>query len=170
MAFHALNLFDLADDSYRRYSRRSPGAVAKHDGRVVALGVLDEAMEKEPEVEPGTAMILVDWASRESFDAFLEDPELADLHPPREDGTRNYLWWTDKSLDDLRPLFARQGPYERRCGAPISRAGSGIFHSSSSSISRAFSAARDWEVRPPPRTVAPITRPALTRTTFLTMY
>ena len=110
MAFYALNLFDLAEnDSYKRYSRRSPQAVAKHDGRVVALGMLDEAMEKEPEVEPRTAMILVEWASKESFQAFLEDPELADLHPLREDGTRNYLWWTYEGLDDLRPLFAAQG-------------------------------------------------------------
>ena len=109
MAFYALNLFDLADnDSYRRYSRRSPAAVAKHDGRVVALGLLDEALEREPEVEPRSAMILVEWASREAFRSFLEDPELKNLHPLREDGTRNYLWWTYESLDDLKPLFAAQ--------------------------------------------------------------
>lgn len=107
MSFYALNLFDLADnDSYLQYSRRSPEAVAKHDGRVVALGLLDEALERKPEVEPRSAMILVEWASRDSFRAFLEDPELKDLHPLREDGTRNYLWWTYESLDDLRPLFA----------------------------------------------------------------
>ncbi len=107
MTFYALNLFDLADnDSYLQYSRRSPAAVAKHDGRVVALGILDEALEREPEVGPRSAMILVEWASRESFRSFLEDPELEDLHPLREDGTRNYLWWTYESLDDLKPLFA----------------------------------------------------------------
>jgi uncharacterized protein (DUF1330 family) len=105
-SFYALNLFDLADnDSYLRYSRRSPAAVAKHDGRVVALGLLDGALEKEPEVEPRSVMTLVEWASRESFRSFLEDPELVDLHPLREDGTRNYLWWTYESLNDLRPLF-----------------------------------------------------------------
>ena len=107
MSFYALNLFDLADnDSYVKYSRRSPAAVAKHDGRVVALGLLDEALEKEPEVEPRRAMVLVEWASRESLRAFLDDPELEDLHPLRRDGTKNYLWWTYESLDDLRPLFA----------------------------------------------------------------
>jgi uncharacterized protein (DUF1330 family) len=107
MSFYALNLFDLADnDSYLQYSRRSPAAVAKHDGRVVALGLLDEALEKEPEVEPRSAMILVEWVSRESLRAFLDDPELEDLHPLRMDGTKNYLWWTYESLDDLRPLFA----------------------------------------------------------------
>ncbi len=110
MSFYALNLFDLAEnDSYLRYSRRSPAAVAKHDGRVVALGLLDEALEKDPEVEPRSAMILVEWASRESFRSFLNDPDLQDLHPLREDGTRNYLWWTYESLDDLRPLFAARG-------------------------------------------------------------
>jgi hypothetical protein len=38
--------------------------------------------------------------------AFLDDPELEDLHPLRRDGTKNYLWWTYERLDDLRPLFA----------------------------------------------------------------
>jgi uncharacterized protein (DUF1330 family) len=104
MALFALNLFDLADnDLYLQYSRRSPGAVAKHGGRVAALGVLDDALAGD--AEPRRVMILVEWPSRESFQAFLDDPELADLHPLREDGTRNYLWWLYESLDDLRPLF-----------------------------------------------------------------
>lgn len=103
---YALNLFDLADnDLYRRYSRRSAGAVGKHGGRVVALGKLDGVQEGEPGTEPRTAMVLVEWPSRESFQAFLDDPEHQDLHPLREGGTRNYLWWLYESLDDLRPLF-----------------------------------------------------------------
>ncbi len=106
MAFYALNLFDLAEnDSYLRYSRRSPEAVTKHGGKVVALGLLDEDFSDEPKVEPRRAMILVEWPSRVAFRSFLEDPDLADLHPLREDGTRNYLWWTYQGLDDLRPLF-----------------------------------------------------------------
>ncbi len=105
MTYYALNLFDLAEnDLYRQYSRRSPEAVAKHGGRVVALGRLDEAMAGD--AEPRSVMILVEWPSREAFDAFLADPELADLHPLREGGTRNYLWWSYESLDDLRPLFS----------------------------------------------------------------
>jgi hypothetical protein len=47
----------------------------------------------------------VEWASREGFEAFLADPELQDLHPLREDGTRNYLWWTYEKLEDLRPIL-----------------------------------------------------------------
>jgi uncharacterized protein (DUF1330 family) len=104
MSFYALNLFDLEEnDLYRRYSRRSPEAVAKHGGRVVALGRLDDSLAGD--AEPRRVMILVEWLSRESFQEFLDDPELADLHPLREGGTRNYLWWTYESLEDLRPLF-----------------------------------------------------------------
>lgn len=112
MALYALNLFDLAgNDSYRQYSRRSSDAVSKHGGRVVALGRLNGVQEGEPETEPRTAMVLVEWPSRESFQAFLDDPEHADLHPLREEGTRNYLWWIYEQLEDLRPLFrdAEQG-------------------------------------------------------------
>jgi uncharacterized protein (DUF1330 family) len=105
MSLYALNLFDLAEnDRYLRYSRRSPGAVAKHGGRVVALGRLDESLAGD--TEPRSVMILVEWPSREAFQAFLHDPELADLHPLRKDGTRNYLWWTYERLEDLRPIFS----------------------------------------------------------------
>jgi uncharacterized protein (DUF1330 family) len=110
VALYALNLFDLADnDLYRRYSRRSVEAVGKHGGRVVALGRLEEAVEGDPSVEPRTVMVLVEWPSRAAFDAFLQDPEHEDLHPLREGGTENYLWWTYDRLEDLRPLFGGGG-------------------------------------------------------------
>ena len=107
---YALNLFDLADnDLYRQYSRRSVAAVTKYDGKVVALGKLDSSLLSDPEVEPRQVMVLVEWPSREAFQGFLDDPENEDLHPLREDGTRNYLWWTYESLEDLRPLFRDSG-------------------------------------------------------------
>jgi uncharacterized protein (DUF1330 family) len=106
VAVYALNLFDLADnDSYRQYSRRSAEAVGKHGGRVVALGRLNGVQEGEPDVEPRNAMVLVEWPSQEAFQSFLDDPGHADLHPLREEGTRNYLWWIYERLEDLRPLF-----------------------------------------------------------------
>jgi uncharacterized protein (DUF1330 family) len=106
MPLYALNLFDLADnDLYRQYARRSVAAVKEHGGRVVALGRLDEAVQTQPGIEPRTVMILVEWPSRQAFDAFLEDPEHDDLHPLREDGTQNYLWWTYERLEDLRRLL-----------------------------------------------------------------
>ncbi len=106
MSLYALNLFDLADnDSYFQYSRRSPAAVAKYEGEVVALGKLDEALQSDPDSKPRMAMVLVEWPSRKMFQGFLDDPDHADLHPLREDGTRNYLWWTYDRLEDLKPLF-----------------------------------------------------------------
>jgi uncharacterized protein (DUF1330 family) len=106
VAVYALNLFDLADnDDYKSYSRRSVGAVGKHGGRVVALGKLVEGAPQLGD-SPRQAMVLVEWPSRDAFDAFLADPEHEDLHPLRENGTRNYLWWLYDRLEDLRPLFA----------------------------------------------------------------
>ncbi|AHY46914.1 hypothetical protein RradSPS_1631 [Rubrobacter radiotolerans] len=108
MSFYALNLFDLApNDLYRQYSRRSVAAVEKHGGRVVALGKL--AGDAEPGgVEPRRVMVLVEWPDRAAFDAFLADPENGDLHPLREGGTQNYLWWLYEGLEDLRPVFREQ--------------------------------------------------------------
>ena len=106
MPLYALNLFDLDEnEDYRAYSRRSRDAVEKHEGKAVALGRHEEhAAELGPD-EPRQALVLVEWASREAFDGFLSDPELADLHPLRENGTRRYIWWTFERLEDLRPLL-----------------------------------------------------------------
>jgi uncharacterized protein (DUF1330 family) len=110
MSLYALNLFDLApNDDYRAYSRRSVEAVGRHGGRVVALGRLADAAPGG-DTEPRQVMVLVEWPSRAAFDAFVDDPGHADLHPLREGGTERYLWWLYDRLDDLRPLFAGRTP------------------------------------------------------------
>ena len=71
----------------------------------MALGQLENAPIGD--AQPRSVMILVEWPSRrEAFRNFLDDPELADLHPLRKDGTRNYLWWTYERLEDLRPILS----------------------------------------------------------------
>jgi uncharacterized protein (DUF1330 family) len=109
MPLYALNLFDLADnDDYRAYSRRSLGAVQQYGGSVVAMGALDDgATQLAGDTTPRRVMILVEWPDRAAFEGFLADPEHEDLHPLRENGTRNYLWWAYDKLEDLRPLLSR---------------------------------------------------------------
>jgi uncharacterized protein (DUF1330 family) len=103
---YALNLFDLADnDDYLAYSRRSADAVAKHGGRVVALGRHTDAPVAVGDEAPRRVLVLVEWPSQEAFQAFLDDPEHADLHPLRENGTENYIWWAYEKLESLRPLL-----------------------------------------------------------------
>ncbi len=103
---YALNLFDIADAAeYREYARRSVEAVRQHGGRVVALGgfgsnVVGELAARE-------TLILVEWESRAAFQGYLDDPELADLHPHREAGSANYVWQLFDKLSDLRPLLSR---------------------------------------------------------------
>ena len=108
MSLYALNLFDLADnDDYLAYSRRSPAAVGRHGGRVVALGDHCAHPTELGDSEPRRVLVLVEWADHDAFDGFLADPDLADLHPLRENGTRRYIWWLFDRLDDLRPLLRR---------------------------------------------------------------
>lgn len=108
MTVYALNLFDIADrEEYLAYSRRSPAEVAKHGGRVVALGQFHDAITGD--VEPRKVLVLVEWDSREAFDSYCNDPELADLHAHRENGTSSYIWHLFDRLDDLRPILKAYG-------------------------------------------------------------
>jgi uncharacterized protein (DUF1330 family) len=103
-AVYALNLFDVSNrDEYMAYSRRSAKEVQAHGGRVVALGKFREVAAGE--MEPRTVLILVEWASKEAFDGYCNDPALADLHPHRTKGTRNYVWHLFDKLEDLRPIL-----------------------------------------------------------------
>jgi uncharacterized protein (DUF1330 family) len=108
VSVYALNLFDVADrDEYLEYARRSPAAVAAHGGRVVALGQFDEAIVGD--IAPRQVLILVEWESKQAFDAYCSDPLLADLHPHRENGSSSYIWHLFDRLDDLRPLLKPSG-------------------------------------------------------------
>ena len=109
MSLDALNLFDLADnDDYLEYSRHSVGAVQKYGGQVTALGKLaEDAPVALGDTAPRQALVLVEWPSREAFQAFLDDPAHAHLHPLRENGTRRYVWWAYDRIDSLRPLLKR---------------------------------------------------------------
>ena len=101
---YALNLFNVSNkDEYLAYSRRSTKEVAAHGGRVVALGKFREAAAGS--IEPRAVLILVEWASKEAFDSYCNDPNLADLHPHRVKGTGKYIWHLFDKLEDLRPIL-----------------------------------------------------------------
>ncbi len=101
---YALNLFNVTNkDEYLAYSKQSAREVAAHGGRVVALGKFREAAVGD--VAPRQVLILVEWASKEAFDGYCNDPKLADLHPHREKGTDQYVWHLFDKLEDLRPTL-----------------------------------------------------------------
>jgi uncharacterized protein (DUF1330 family) len=101
---YALNLFNVADKAeYMAYSRSSAKEVQAHGGRVVALGKFREAAAGG--IEPRSVMILVEWASREAFESYRDDPKLAELHPHRVKGTSEYIWHLFDKLEDLRPIL-----------------------------------------------------------------
>ena len=101
---YALNLFNVANkDEYMAYSRRSAKEVQAHGGRVVALGKFRESAAGE--IAPRNVMIVVEWASKEAFESYRDDPKIADLHPHREKGTSDYIWHLFDKLEDLRPIL-----------------------------------------------------------------
>jgi uncharacterized protein (DUF1330 family) len=101
---YALNLFNVKDKAeYMAYSRRSAKEVAAHGGKVVALGKFRESATGS--IEPRSVMILVEWESKDAFDGYCNDPRIADLHPHRVNGTKDYIWHLFDKLEDLRPVL-----------------------------------------------------------------
>lgn len=101
---YALNLFDVSNkEEYLAYSKRSTKEVQAHGGRVIALGKFGESILGD--ITPRSVLILVEWASREAFEQYCNDPALSDLHPHRVNGTSNYVWQLFDKLSDLRPIL-----------------------------------------------------------------
>jgi uncharacterized protein (DUF1330 family) len=74
-----------------------------HGGHVVAIGKFREAAAGD--IKPRSVIILVEWASKAAFDSYCNDPIIADLHPHREKGARDYIWHLFDKLEDLRPIL-----------------------------------------------------------------
>ena len=101
---YALNLFNVADrDENLAYSRRSSKEVQTHGRRVIVLGRFREAVAGE--IKPRTVMIVVEWTSKEAFDGYCNDTNIADLHPDRQKGACDYIWHLFDKLEDLRPIL-----------------------------------------------------------------
>ncbi len=59
-------------ETYKKYTAKTPALIEKHGGRFLARGGAVEAVEGEPFVD---RMVLVEFPSREHFDAFHGSPE-----------------------------------------------------------------------------------------------
>lgn len=101
--FYALNLFDVTDlEKYLAYFTRLPEAAPKYGGRIVGLGRYRDTVAGD--LAPRQVLFLVEWASEEAFNSFRDDPDWADLHPLRENGTASYIWQTFDGLDMSDPV------------------------------------------------------------------
>ncbi|MFE8699377.1 DUF1330 domain-containing protein [Cytobacillus sp. FJAT-54145] len=104
MAVYALNLFNLKDkQSYATYSKEADKALARHGGKVVAVGNLDSSPVGD--IDPRQVLLLVEWESKKSISAFLSDPEMEEYHQYREKGLDNFVWHLFEKLEDLRPVL-----------------------------------------------------------------
>ncbi|MFM9442348.1 DUF1330 domain-containing protein [Streptomyces acidiscabies] len=100
--FYALNMFDVVDlEKYLAYFSRLPEAAPQYGGRMVTFGRFQDAVAGD--LTPRQVLFLVEWESEEAFNSFRDDPDLADLHPLREDGTAAYVWQTFSGPDMSDP-------------------------------------------------------------------
>ena len=100
--FLALNMFDVTDvEKYLAYFSRLPEVAPQYGGKWVAFGRFRDHLTGD--LAPRQVLLLVEWESEEAFNAFRDNPDLADLHPLREDGTASYIWQTFDGLDLFDP-------------------------------------------------------------------
>ncbi|MDW7650257.1 MAG: DUF1330 domain-containing protein [Bacillota bacterium] len=101
---YAVNLFNVKDkDEYLAYVRRSAAEVPAHGGKVIAIGKYREA--EAGDIKPREVFILVEWETYDALRSYIEDPNLADLHPHRIDGTEDYIWHFYDRIEDFRPIL-----------------------------------------------------------------
>ncbi|RSK29099.1 DUF1330 domain-containing protein [Bacillus sp. HMF5848] len=104
MAIYALNLFNLKDkQSYATYSKEANKALARHGGKVVAVGDLESSPVGD--VKPRQVLLVVEWESKKSITNFLQDPEMEEFHPYRDKGLDDFVWHLFEKLEDLRPVL-----------------------------------------------------------------
>ncbi len=101
---YALNLFNIKDrQEYLTYVRKSARELPIHGGKVIAIGKFRDA--EVGNISPRQVMILVEWKSRKALQNYIDDPQLADLHPHRINGTSDYIWHFYDKLADFRPIL-----------------------------------------------------------------
>ncbi len=104
MSIYALNLFNVKDKAeYLAYAKGAETAIKKYGGKVIALGDLSSAPVGD--ILPRQVMMLVEWEDKKGIKGYIEDPNLAALHPHREKGVDNFVWHLFERLEDLRPIL-----------------------------------------------------------------
>ncbi len=100
--FYALNMFDVVHvEKYLGYFSRLPEVAPRYGGRMVTFGRFRNSVTGD--LAPRQVLFVVEWDSEEAFNSFRDDPELADLHPLREDGTASYIWQTFDGVEMSDP-------------------------------------------------------------------
>jgi len=101
---YVLFLFNVKDkQEYLTYVKRSAKEVTKYQGKVVALGKFRESLAGD--IEPRQVFLVVEWESMLVFKDYLNDPELAELHSHRTNGTSECVWHIFDKLEDFRPIL-----------------------------------------------------------------
>ena len=92
---------DISDQSWiADYERQVGSLVARHGGRILARTATSERIEGERESPDGVA--IVEFPSRDSFQAFYDDPDYVPLREMRQSGSA-----AEFLLVPLEDLFAQ---------------------------------------------------------------
>ena len=104
MSIYALNLFNVKNsEEYNLYYEKAGKYVKKHGGTLIALGKLESSPVGD--IEPREVMMLVQWESKQGIANYINDPEVATIHPHREKGVGDFVWHLFESASDFRAVL-----------------------------------------------------------------
>jgi uncharacterized protein (DUF1330 family) len=97
---YALNVFNLIaekENDYREYSIKAGKIIYGKGGKVISSGWkpirnIHGNIQRE-------YMIVVEFPSEEIFQEFIDEAEKDNIHPLREESTKDYIWTLYKNWD-----------------------------------------------------------------------
>jgi len=90
---YALNVFNLKpenEEDYKKYSIKAGKIIYSKDGKVVSSGWkpirnIHGDIKRE-------YMVVVEFPNEKIFQEFLDEAEKENIHPLREESTKDYIW------------------------------------------------------------------------------
>jgi uncharacterized protein (DUF1330 family) len=90
MAAYLLAICDVTNpnENFKKYIGRSSEMIARHGGEYILRGKTEHNLKGE--LLEGKVVILTQWPSMDTLNAFLSDPEYVNDVAPLRDGTGEY--------------------------------------------------------------------------------
>lgn len=88
---------------YLAYIKAAEKALEKRGSKQLIFGKL--IASPIGDIEPRQVLMAMEWDSMASIKSYIEDPDLYEVHPHRDNGVDDFVWQLFEKLEDLVPVL-----------------------------------------------------------------